>query len=105
MPINPAICDAIASMRIVEFDYTDARGNQHHRVVEPYAHGRTAQGQDALRGYQIGGTSEAGEIPAWRLFLVDRMVNLRVMNTPFSGDAPGYARGESVLSSIYCMVE
>lgn len=103
MAANPAICRAISSMKIIEFGYADAEGNFHHRVVEPYAHGRTTAGNDALRGYQVGGTSES-KVPDWKLFLVDRMTGLRIADRTFAGAAPRYAHGDKDLSPIYCRV-
>ena len=97
------ICDAIKNMSLISFGYVDDEDNFHSRVVEPYAHGVTSTGKDALRGYQIGGTSESG-IPGWKLFLVERMTNLRPGNRVFAGNAPGYAHGDRQLSPIYCKV-
>jgi len=103
MPANPMICGAINSMKVIEFDYADEAGNVHHRIVEPYAHGATRRGNDALRGYQVGGTSES-EIPSWKLFLVKRMIGLRITDCTFTGTAPGYAHGNRDLTPIYCRV-
>ena len=100
---NAIICEAIQNMSVILFGYADDEGNLHSRVVEPYAHGVTRRGNDALRGYQIGGTSET-EVPGWKLFLVERMTNLRLDNRVFAGNAPGYAHGDRQLSPIYCLV-
>ena len=97
------ICEAVRELRLVEFGYEDSDGNFHHRIVEPYVYGRTSGGEDALRGYQVGGTSE-NRLPGWRLFRRDRMTSLRRTATPFQGTAPGYAHGDSALSPIYCRV-
>lgn len=90
-------------MRLLEFTYNDAEGNIHHRVVEPYAHGVTRQGNEALRAYQIGGTSET-EVPGWRLFLVGRMFGLRMSESSFAGTVPGYAHGDRALNPVHCRV-
>ena len=55
--MNTLICAAIRALRVIEFVYEDAQGIAHHRVVEPYTHGVTSRGNDAVRGYQIDGTS------------------------------------------------
>jgi hypothetical protein len=31
MPANTMICTAISSMKVVEFNYADKKGNIHHR--------------------------------------------------------------------------
>lgn len=100
---NAVICEAIAEFKIIEFTYEDNDGKVHRRVVEPYAYGQTGRGNDALRGYQVGGTSESA-IPGWKLFIVGRMGGLRKTARTFNGTAPDYAHGDSALSPIYCRV-
>jgi predicted DNA-binding transcriptional regulator YafY len=92
MTLEPRICEAINSMKVIEFDYADKVGNIHHRIVEPYAH-----------GVQIGGTSES-EVPGWKLFVVERMIGLIITGRTFTGTAPDYALGDKDLSPIYCRV-
>ena len=100
------ICEAIRDKHIIEFDYRDPEGNFSHRVVEPYVYGRTSQGNDAIRGYQVGGTShsDSSGTGIWRLFLCDRMRDLRETDRGFAGTAPDYAHGDSALDPVYCMV-
>ena len=95
---NAVMCEAIDELKIIEFIYEDSG-----RVVEPYAYGRTRRGNDALRGYQIGSSSE-GTISDWKLFAVEKMEGLRKTDRTFEGSAPGYAHGDSALSPIYCRV-
>lgn len=101
--MNQVICDSIQQMKTIAFDYSDEEGNVHHRIVEPYAHGLTTRGNEALRGYQVGGNSET-TVPGWKLFVVDRMAALKVTEDTFDGTAPGYAHGDSALNPIYCRV-
>ena len=103
MARNSTLCQAIANMRVVTFTYSDKDGNVHRRVVEPYAHGETSTGNSALRGYQIGGTSES-DVPGWKLFIVEQMTGLQVTDRTFAGSAPGYAHGDRHLSPLYCRV-
>jgi hypothetical protein len=102
MSANATICTAIDSMKVIEFDYADEKGNLHHRVVEPYAHGVTKRGKDALRGRQIGGTSESGVLD-WRLFLIAGMIGLRITKRSFAVHHE-YAHGDKDLNPIYCRV-
>lgn len=101
--MNQAISDAIQQMRVISFSYSDDEGNLHYRIVEPYAHGLTRRGNEALRGYQIGGTSET-TVPGWKLFVVERITALMVSEHTFDGSAPGYAHGDSALNPIFCRV-
>jgi len=97
------ICRAIRHRKVISFAYADNKGSIHTRLVEPYAHGITRQGNEALRGYQIGGTSESA-IPGWKIFLVERMAGLRVTEQSFAGTAPGYAHGDKDLNPIHCRI-
>lgn len=90
-------------MKSIDFTYADAQGHIHSRLVEPYAHGFTRRGNEALRGYQIGGTSDS-QIPEWKLFLTDRMIGVIITDQPHDGAAPGYAHGDSDLDPIHCRV-
>jgi predicted DNA-binding transcriptional regulator YafY len=101
--MNNTISEAIRNRRIIRFLYADEAGNIHKRVVEPYAYGVTKQGNEAIRCYQIGGSSET-EIPGWKLFLVDRMTGLIITDETFEGCAPGYAHGDKGLNPIYCRI-
>lgn len=100
---NNVICNAIRELHLLEFTYNDKQGNVHRRVVEPYAHGRTRADKDALRAYQISGTSE-NTLPGWRLFSVEIMRGLVMSDKTFDGNAPGYAHDDSALSPIHCRV-
>ncbi len=101
--MNNAICQAIHEMKLLTFTYADRQGNIHKRIVEPYAHGVTKAGNEALRAYQIAGTSES-EIPNWRLYVVDRITNLNISEQGFDGTASGYAHGDKDLDPIHCLV-
>ncbi len=105
MPGNHVICGAIDSMKVIEFDYTDEQGHVIFvRIVEPYAHGINTQQNDALRGYQIGGASWSGTEPPWRMFLISRMRNLRMLEQGFESTADGYKLNDSAFSPIFCQV-
>ena len=101
--MNSTICQAIREMKLLHFTYADAQGNVHTRLVEPYVHGLTKQGNEALRGYQVWGPSET-TIPGWKLFLVERMAVLRMVDENFHGTAPGYAHGDKARSPLHCRV-
>ena len=100
---TPLICQAISELKALEFLYEDADGDARRRVVEPYAYGRTRRDREALRGYQVGGSSETA-VPGWKLFIVERMSGLRMTERSFDGSAPGYAHGDIALSPLYCRV-
>lgn len=94
MLTHDLIIDAIKNRRTLSFIYDGCE-----RVVEPHAYGVTKSG-DALRGYQIEGQSNSGQL-GWHLFLVEKMQNFSGNETGFSGPRPGYKRGDSAMSRIY----
>ncbi len=101
--MNTTICQAIRDMKVLTFTYADRQGNIHDRTVEPYAHGVTKAGNEAVRAYQTAGTSES-KIPNWRLFVVNRITNLSISEQRFDGTAPDYAHGDEDLDPIHCLV-
>ena len=50
-----------------------------------------------LRCYQTGGDSSRGGIPDWRLFLVTKIAQLRVLEEHFLQPAPGYKRNDNAM--------
>jgi len=101
--MNNKIFEAITNKRLIQFSYADTEGNVHQRLVEPYAQGITKQGFEAVRCYQVGGSSESA-LPAWKLFLITRMTGLVITEKTFSGNAPGYAHGDKGLNPLYCCI-
>lgn len=66
------------------------------RVVEPHCLGRGDRGL-LLRCYQTGGDSSKGGIPDWRLFLVTKIAQFRVLEEHFLQPAPGYKRNDNAM--------
>jgi len=89
--------NAVRNRNLLEFSYKG-----HHRVVEPHAYGMTPKGNEVLRGYQTSGTSESGVVPDWRLFSINKIENLTVLNTNFSQPRFGYKPGDSAMEEIFC---
>lgn len=105
MSDNSSVCDAINMKRLAGFEYPDDEGVYHHRTVEPYAHGVTSAGDEAMYGYQVAGVSESIEtIPGWRVFRLNRMRNLETVQREFKGDAPGREHVQNYLDSIHCQI-
>lgn len=74
---------AVKKRHEVSFKYDnndgDSRGKLERITVQPVALGTTKSGNPCFRAYQLNGSSESaekheGEIPGWRLFLLDRVV-------------------------------
>jgi hypothetical protein len=88
---------AIRERRLLRFDYEG-----HSRVVEPHQLGLDSAGHVALSAFWVSGYSESGELPRWRLYLIDEMSNPCVLDELFDGPRPGYKRtpNGSILSAI-----
>jgi len=74
---------AIRKRHEVSFKYDsndgDPRGKLERITVQPVTLGTTKAGNPCFRAYQVNGSSESaekreGQIPGWRLFLLDRVV-------------------------------
>lgn len=92
------ICRAIKKQKILEFQY-----DGFDRVVEPYCHGWRDDGSEYLRGFQIAGGSDSGGIPAWRLFKIEKIHELRITTTAFSADRSDYAPDDPILT-VHCSI-
>jgi hypothetical protein len=92
-----SICRAIRSQSLVRFWYEGLP-----RVVEPYLHGTSTAGTEALRGFQVGGGSRHGG-PPWRLFTVTKITNIVMLDESFV-IRPKYRRNDRAFRAIHCRV-
>lgn len=95
--MQDTLCDAISQKRIVTFSY-----DGQPRRVEPHKVGRTTAGNDVLSGYQVGGGSNSGTVPDWRLFELREIDGLDVLTDGFDSPRPGYSRTDDRMTQIYC---
>lgn len=96
--VNDALCSAIRDRVLLEFDY-DGR----HRVVAPYCHGFTAKGE-VLRAIQVGGRSRSHGMGFGKLWMVNKMQNVRRTAQSFVPDDPHYNPDDSAMTAIHCNV-
>jgi len=94
-----SIASAIQDLQLLSFTY-DGRS----RVAEPHTYGIDAKGHVALRAYQVQGGSESGEYVGWKLFHVNEMRGLTVLQEHFQGARPKYKRGDSAFSTIHAQL-
>jgi hypothetical protein len=71
---------AIAERRQIRFWY---EGQE--RVAEPHDYG-IQKGKERLLAYQVGGRSNSGRLPAWRLVDISGMTQLEVLEKKFPGN-------------------
>jgi hypothetical protein len=98
MDLASAVCEAIHSLRVLEFDY---KGK--HRVVHPYLHGRTSPGTESLRAIQVGGETSR-RIDSGKLWSLSDIQNLRIAPAIFVPDDPKYNPDDSAFVQIHCRV-
>lgn len=97
--MSSLICQAIQEQRLIEFHY-----DGHYRKVEPYCHGQSKKGKDALRGYQVAGGSNSRSVPFWRLFTIAKMSDLVLTDESFTGNRPQYNPNDKALAPIHCNI-
>lgn len=95
------ICEAIHLRRLLEFHYKDLL-----RVVAPYCHGVSTKGSEVLRALQVRGESSSGRsgMGFGKLWTVDDMLRLRVLDEPFTPNDPRYNPNDRAMVRIHCRI-
>lgn len=89
------IINAIRNRDVLLFTYSGLP-----RTVQPATVGVSRAGKDVLRCYQTaGGHITPGH--EWDLCEISKISNLRASGQHFSGDPPGYKRGDKGMTTIY----
>jgi len=96
--MNTQICQAITDRKVIELRYSG-----YSRIVEPYAHGRSQNGEDIFRCYQLSGGSESGERVGWKILKVCDVSALHITDTHFTKRSD-YRRGDKAMEVIYCQL-
>ena len=90
---------AIQNKKVISFVYNDER-----RLVEPFCCGLNNKLNQVLRGYQVDGYSQSLEKKPWRLYLLDKIYNLEIIDKYFDGDRSGYNPNDSnIIKIFYCI--
>jgi hypothetical protein len=88
------ICTAIREHRRLRFDYGGGS-----RLVDPYVYG-ACETHQLLRGYQVDGFSPS-RARGWKLFRVEEIENLVVLDEQFSEVHIGYMRNDPSMEVVY----
>jgi hypothetical protein len=78
--VHDQILCAIRDRRLIAFDYKGTA----RRVVEPHDYGLKGH-SECLLGYQISGQSRSGTAHGWKMFDVEAIGNLRLLDRTFAG--------------------
>ena len=81
-PIDNLLRTAITQRRRIRFWYDGKE-----RIAEPHDYG-VQNGKLRLLAYQVGGQSNSGALPAWRLVDVSGMSGLEILDRTFTGNRP-----------------
>lgn len=100
MAIKDVICEAIASKRLLQFNY-----HGHNRVVEPHLLGQDRSGNDVLCAYFIGGFTQSSLSRRWRRYFVKEIHDLTELAERFDGPREGYDSGDPSFHRIHCCLE
>lgn len=65
------ILEAMEWPQLIIFHYGES-----DRVAAPFVIGVSSEGNPLMRGYQLEGTSRSGKGEGWRVFQVEKMVNV-----------------------------
>ena len=96
--LDSSICRAMFQRKLLTLTYKYGA-----RVVEPYCFGRTKDGSDLLRAYQVHGASDEGEPTGWKLFRFDDIVAMAISDVPFI-PRPDFRRNDRVFERIHCQL-
>jgi hypothetical protein len=98
-PDRHIICEAIRRRALLEFQY-DGRS----RVVAPYCYGLSTRDTDVLRAIQVRGSSASGGKGFGKLWAIDKMVEVHMLDESFTPDDPNYNPDDRAMKQIYCRV-
>src|ERR1700733_11289593 len=91
--------DSINNKQCIEIVY-----HGFSRVVEPHTFGNTTAGNDAIRAWQVRGGSVSNEPVGWKLFRLDEMPDVQLLNEAAQAPRQGYKRGDKGMQIIYCQM-
>jgi len=106
------VCEAIKNSRLlgITYKYDASLGGCGPRIVEPYKLGLGKNQKMYIRGYQLEGCSKSGNLPAFRTFRFDRILNLKTLDGFISEDGvarkkllwDGKFKGKKYIAKFLC---
>ena len=102
------IISAIDNRNICTIYYEgDTISNPGYREIEPYVYGLSKRENPVIRAYQLEGKTDTPEnMPGWRLFRVDRMVDFINSGDIFNEPKPLYnPSGDKDMTKIYAQAK
>lgn len=94
------LCNAIKEKKQAKISYKG-----HERIINPHLIGiHKDTGNKVLRAFHVKGYSSSGDKPGWRLFSINKIVNVQVLDTNFQTQQ-GYNPNNKVISEFICRIE
>lgn len=90
-------CDALAQGKCLQLTY-----DRFSRVVEVHCVGRSAEGHDLMRVWQVRGGSKSGENVGWKLLHLDEALGAVVIDEDSQAPRPGYNRNDTAMTTQFC---
>ncbi len=94
--MNQEISNAIQNKTLIQFDYDNIP-----RTVEPYCYGKTASGNEALRGYQTSGEKNK---MAWKLFDLTKASQFQALSDCFKPRKEYKSQGDKVITTVIAQI-
>jgi hypothetical protein len=91
------ICQAIRRRALLQFLY-----DNRVRVVASYCCGVSARGVDVLRAVQVRGESASGGMGFGKLWSIEKITGLRMLDETFTPDDPDYNPTDTAMAKIHC---
>ena len=74
------------------------------RTAELHCHGISKAGHEVVRAYQVGGYTNSGRVPMWRMYEVSKMSGIRQTGQTFAFNRPGYNPNDRAMISVHCRI-
>lgn len=91
---------AIQNKNLIQFWY-----HNNQRIAEPHVFGRTTKDELTVLTRQVGGYSKSGGLPDWRMFYVNEISDLKILEQTFQISRTWHNPRESDFKIIYAVVQ
>ena len=103
--LRAKLLEAIASKREIELCYEREGSALGSRTVSPHALFRSSDKRLFVHAYQIQGPSNRGDLPGWRRFALESIVDAKMLDSEFElredYDPSSKAYSAGLIASVY----
>jgi hypothetical protein len=100
MKWHSVLSEAITSQQLIEFRYEDDLW----RKAEPHTFGLNLKGHTALSAFRLEKQGHPFEQPAWRMYLVEKIREIRIVREGFIGPRPGFNPRPKTFIKVYSQI-